>query len=110
MMTILICIALICILIGFVSGRIGRPVELPSLDHLAALSDGAIARMAHEAYRAYANSIGSLSVKGWAGLTQAERDEATKLVGYFRDEEKAVLSAVAPLKVRLAHLLANLAR
>jgi hypothetical protein len=105
-MTALICIAIICVLIGFVCGSI-RTVAVLAPGALIPdfqLSDTALAHITHEAIRAYERSLGVIKQKTWNNLTEAEREAKAAAVDTFRYFEGQVEDAAMAIAVLVAGL------
>ena len=101
-------IAICFFIVGFGCAHVfPRKIE-ESVGGIFQLSDNAIARIAHEAYRAYANSIGVLKVKGWAGLAEAERQLLTMRVKMLRENVQMVPAEAASLKTHILHAIVRL--
>jgi hypothetical protein len=105
--------AILFICICFFAAGFGVAHLLPrkieeSVGGIFQLSDNAIARIAHEAYRAYSNSIGVLKVKGWAGLAEAERQSLAMRVKLLRENVQMVPAEAASLKTHILHAIVRL--
>lgn len=72
------------------------------------LTNSAIARIVHEAYRAYSNSVGNIGVRGWASLEQSEKAKLVDAVRTLRNDVARIPAEAAHLKEHLLHAIVRL--
>lgn len=101
---ILACISLLCVLCGFVIGRISTaPPEPMTFD----ISDVALAHILHEAKRGYERSLGIIKRKTWNNLPQGERDLAVRMLRSYRACPVKPFTFSGALAMTIARLASN---
>lgn len=83
---IILTLAALCVLLGFVAGRISTS---PDTALHFELSDKALAHIAYEASRAYRVAHGDFSLKSWSNLHPTLRQSLTDRITAYRANPRA---------------------